>query len=138
MIFFCFCRWYQQKSFSSFQRQLIFYGFRLITDGKSQKLKKEKHVLYRIIYLRSVYFELLFAGPDKGSYYHRFFIRGKSFLADCINLRKGMKKISAEAVPDFYQMSFLPTQCLNNKIEPNTIPKECPITETKSINEILK
>jgi Heat shock transcription factor len=73
-------RFFQQKKYASFQRQLNLYGFNRITKG-----------------------------PDRGSYYHELFLRGKKFLCRGINRMKikgtGARMASnPEAEPDFYQM----------------------------------
>lgn len=73
-------RFFQQKKYASFQRQLNLYGFNRITKG-----------------------------PDRGSYYHELFLRGKKFLCRGINRIKikgtGARMASnPEAEPDFYQM----------------------------------
>ena len=73
-------RFFQQKKYASFQRQLNLYGFKRITKG-----------------------------PDRGSYYHELFLRGKQFL--CRNIaRLKIKGTGArmpsnpDAEPDFYSM----------------------------------
>jgi len=76
-------RFFQQKKLASFQRQLNLYGFNRIT-----------------------------AGPDKGSYYHEFFLRGKGFLIQNIYRIKvkgtGARLASnPDAEPNFYDMPFL-------------------------------
>ena len=51
-----------------------------------------------------------------------------------------MKKISAEPVPDFYRMPFLPSHCLNNKVESNNevFLKDSSKTETYPIHETVQ
>jgi hypothetical protein len=76
-------RFFQQKKYASFQRQLNLYGFNRITKG-----------------------------PDRGSYYHELFLRGKKFLCRDINRMKikgtGARMASnPEAEPIFYQMPQL-------------------------------
>mmetsp|Transcript_6904 Transcript_6904/g.10370 ORF Transcript_6904/g.10370 Transcript_6904/m.10370 type:complete len:354 (+) Transcript_6904:139-1200(+) len=73
-------RFFQQKKYASFQRQLNLYGFNRITKG-----------------------------PDRGSYYHELFLRGKKFLSRGINRMKikgtGARMASnPDAEPDFYHM----------------------------------
>lgn len=75
-------RFFQQKKYASFQRQLNLYGFSRITRQ----------------------------GPDRGSYYHEFFLRGKKFLCRGINRMKvkgtGARMASnPDAEPDFYSMT---------------------------------
>lgn len=76
-------RFFQQKKYASFQRQLNLYGFNRITKG-----------------------------PDRGSYYHELFLRGKKFLCKGINRMKikgtGARMASnPDAEPDFYKMKPL-------------------------------
>jgi len=76
-------RFFLQKKMASFQRQLNLYKFNRIT-----------------------------AGPDKGSYYHEFFLRGKEFLVQNIYRMKvkgtGSRLASnPDAEPNFYDMPFL-------------------------------
>jgi len=73
-------RFFQQKKYASFQRQLNLYGFNRITKG-----------------------------PDKGSYYHELFLRGKKFLCRGISRMKvkgtGARMASnPEQEPNFYMM----------------------------------
>jgi len=73
-------RFFHQKKYASFQRQLNLYGFNRITKG-----------------------------PDRGSYYHERFLRGKAFLCEGIKRTKvkgtGARTASnPDAEPDFYQM----------------------------------
>lgn len=74
-------RFFQQKKYASFQRQLNLYGFKRITKG-----------------------------PDRGSYYHELFLRGKQFLCSGI-ARLKIKGTGArmpsnpDAEPDFYKMT---------------------------------
>ncbi len=80
-------RFFQQKKYASFQRQLNLYGFSRITRQ----------------------------GADRGSYYHEFFLRGKKFLCRGINRMKvkgtGARMASnPDAEPDFYSMApIVPT-----------------------------
>ncbi|CAB9507247.1 Heat stress transcription factor [Seminavis robusta] len=76
--------YFRQSKFPSFQRQLNLYGFRRITSG-----------------------------PDKGSYYHECFLRGKPFLASRIQRQRikgtGSRKPAVpEQEPCFHEMPFLP------------------------------
>lgn len=73
-------RFFQQKKYASFQRQLNLYGFNRLTKG-----------------------------PDRGSYYHELFLRGKPFLCRGINRIKikgtGARMASnPDTEPDFYSM----------------------------------
>jgi len=79
-------RFFQQRKYASFQRQLNLYDFSRITRQ----------------------------GPDRGSYYHELFLRGKKFLCrDIIRLRvKGTGTRMAsnpDAEPDFYAMTPIAT-----------------------------
>lgn len=73
-------RFFQQKKYASFQRQLNLYGFSRITQG-----------------------------ADRGSYYHEYFLRGKKFLCRSI-MRMKVKGTGArmasnpDAEPNFYAM----------------------------------
>lgn len=73
-------RFFQQKKYASFQRQLNLYGFSRITQG-----------------------------ADRGSYYHEYFLRGKKFLCRSI-IRMKVKGTGArmasnpDAEPNFYAM----------------------------------
>lgn len=76
---------FQQKKYASFQRQLNLYGFSRITKG-----------------------------PDRGSYYHELFLRGKEFLCRGI-IRSKIKGTGArlasnpDAEPNFYDMPPVPS-----------------------------
>ena len=77
-------RFFQQKKYASFQRQLNLYGFNRITSG-----------------------------PDRGSYYHELFLRGKTVLCRGINRMKvkgtGSRMASnPEQEPNFYKMQCMP------------------------------
>ncbi|KAI2501075.1 hypothetical protein MHU86_13366 [Fragilaria crotonensis] len=72
--------YFKQTKFPSFQRQLNLYGFNRLTSG-----------------------------PDRGGYYHEFFLRGKKFLAIRIQRLKikgtGVRKPSSpDTEPQFYFM----------------------------------
>lgn len=89
-------RFFHQKKYASFQRQLNLYGFNRITKG-----------------------------PDSGSYYHELFLRGKQFLSRGIQRMKikgtGARMASnPDAEPNFYTMSSVcpPT----NRTTTTTIP----------------
>lgn len=76
-------RFFQQKKYASFQRQLNLYGFNRITKG-----------------------------PDRGSYYHELFLRGKKFLCRGIQRMKikgtGARMASnPDAEPNFYTMTHM-------------------------------
>jgi hypothetical protein len=95
-------RFFQQKKYASFQRQLNLYGFNRITKG-----------------------------PDRGSYYHELFLRGKKFLSRGISRMKikgtGARMASnPDAEPDFYHMPPLaattdatPTSTMEEEEEEN-------------------
>ena len=75
---------FDQNKYASFQRQLNLYGFKRLTKG-----------------------------PDRGSYYHELFLRGKRFLTRRMKRMKikgsGARLASnPEDEPNFYNMSFLP------------------------------
>lgn len=77
-------RFFQQKKYASFQRQLNLYGFNRITKG-----------------------------PDKGSYYHELFLRSKKFLCRGIARMKvkgtGARMASnPDQEPNFYKMPPMP------------------------------
>lgn len=74
-------KYFQQKKYASFQRQLNLYGFSRLTKG-----------------------------CDKGGYYHELFLRGKRFLASRIHRMKvkgtGARMASnPDAEPNFYLMA---------------------------------
>jgi len=79
-------KFFQQKKYASFQRQLNLYGFKRITKG-----------------------------PDRGSYYHELFLKGKQFLCHGI-ARLKIKGTGArmpsnpDAEPNFYSMTPIPKQ----------------------------
>jgi hypothetical protein len=92
-------RFFQQKKYASFQRQLNLYGFNRITKG-----------------------------PDRGSYYHELFLRGKKFLCRGINRIKikgtGARMASnPDTEPDFYSMPASGT----------SVPAS-PVTDTNSMS----
>lgn len=77
-------RYFDQKKYASFQRQLNLYGFNRITTG-----------------------------PDRGSYYHELFLRGKKLLCRGIYRNKvkgtGTRMASnPEQEPNFYLMESMP------------------------------
>lgn len=77
-------RFFDQKKYASFQRQLNLYGFNRITTG-----------------------------PDRGSYYHEMFLRGKKILCRGIYRMKvkgtGVRMASnPEQEPNFYLMEYMP------------------------------
>ncbi len=79
-------RFFHQKKYASFQRQLNLYDFSRITRQ----------------------------GPDRGSYYHELFLRGRKFLCRGINRLKvkgtGTRMASnPNAEPDFYAMTPIAT-----------------------------
>lgn len=91
---------FKQSKITSFQRQLNLYGFQ------------------RFAY-----------GPDAGSSYHQYFLRGKTCLCKALirTKVKGVKKRCSRKTsdrlgkePDFYKMEFLPqfdSSCSNGPIE---------------------
>ena len=88
-------RFFQQKKYASFQRQLNLYGFSRITRG-----------------------------PDRGSYYHECLLRGKRFLTFKIQRMKikgtgGRMASNPSAEPNFYMMSSLPDPHSLNPIHPS-------------------
>merc|ERR1712038_74304 len=77
-------RFFQQRKYASFQRQLNLYGFTRLTTG-----------------------------PDRGSYYHELFLRSKKILCRGINRMKvkgtGSRMASnPNQEPNFYRMSSMP------------------------------
>jgi hypothetical protein len=77
-------RFFQQKKYASFQRQLNLYGFNRLTKG-----------------------------PDRGSYYHELFLRSKQILCRGIHRMKvkgtGSRMASnPEQEPNFYHMTSMP------------------------------
>lgn len=77
-------RFFQQRKYASFQRQLNLYGFTRLTKG-----------------------------PDRGSYYHELFLRSKKILCRGIVRMKvkgtGSRMASnPEQEPNFYLMAFMP------------------------------
>ena len=78
-------RFFEQKKYPSFQRQLNLYGFNRLTKG-----------------------------PDKGSYYHELFLRSKKVLCRGIQRMKvkgtGSRMASnPKQEPNFYQMDQMPS-----------------------------
>jgi hypothetical protein len=78
-------RFFEQKKYPSFQRQLNLYGFNRLTKG-----------------------------PDKGSYYHELFLRSKKVLCRGIQRMKvkgtGSRLASnPKQEPNFYQMDSMPS-----------------------------
>jgi hypothetical protein len=85
--YFSCCSHFNQSKLTSFQRQLNLYGFSRITTG----------------------------GPDRGSYYHPFFLRGRPGLCRSIDRQRvngnGTRRANALASePRFYEM----TPCLDS------------------------
>jgi hypothetical protein len=77
-------RFFQQRKYASFQRQLNLYGFSRLTKG-----------------------------PDRGAYYHELFLRSKQILCRGIYRMKvkgtGSRMASnPDQEPNFYQMSIMP------------------------------
>jgi hypothetical protein len=77
-------RFFDQKKYASFQRQLNLYGFNRITTG-----------------------------PDRGAYYHEMFLRSKKILCRAIYRKKvkgtGTRMASnPEQEPNFYLMESMP------------------------------
>lgn len=90
-------RFFDQRKYASFQRQLNLYGFNRIT-----------------------------AGPDKGSYYHELFLRTKKILCRGIHRKKikgtGTRMASnPQQEPNFYKMEAMPSSA------PNATTKMCKI-----------
>ncbi len=84
-------RFFQQRKYPSFQRQLNLYGFNRIT-----------------------------AGPDKGSYYHELFLRSKKALCRAIHRMKvkgtGCRMASnPRQEPNFYAMEPMPPVARNGE-----------------------
>ena len=111
---------FRQTKYSSFQRQLHMYGFQRITTG-----------------------------PDKGAYYHKWFLRGKPSLCNHMVRKrvngKGCRKPSNPSEePNFYDMnpilpdksdksdSIAPLDPQDNDKRPNETPSLFPSTQTIS------
>jgi hypothetical protein len=69
-------------------------------------------IVHTVINLLSISSSLLFTGPDKGSYYHENFLRGKRFL--CFRIKRlkikgtrSRKPSTPGNEPNFYLMPFL-------------------------------
>lgn len=93
--------YFQQTKLASFRRQLYFYGFLRISQG-----------------------------PDKGSYYHEFFLRGKAFLTKRIACQRGkgnrVKDASnLEQEPDFYNMPFMDNIAKGQNEPPSASASHC-------------
>mmetsp|Transcript_24999 Transcript_24999/g.30749 ORF Transcript_24999/g.30749 Transcript_24999/m.30749 type:complete len:329 (-) Transcript_24999:185-1171(-) len=78
-------RFFHQKKYASFQRQLNLYGFKRITKG-----------------------------PDRGCYYHELFLRGKKFLCramDRVKVKGNGHRVAGnpEQEPNFYLMNPMPS-----------------------------
>lgn len=98
-------RFFQQRKYASFQRQLNLYGFNRITKG-----------------------------PDRGSYYHELFLRSKQILCRGIQRMKvkgtGSRMASnPKQEPNFYLMQVMPPSApvkneINDdvKIDPKPLP----------------
>jgi hypothetical protein len=91
-------RFFQQKKYASFQRQLNLYGFSRITRG-----------------------------PDRGSYYHECLLRGKRFLSFNIKRVKikgtgGRMASNPSEEPNFYMMPGLPDPQSPNPIQSSRGP----------------
>jgi len=99
-------RFFQQRKYASFQRQLNLYGFTRLTKG-----------------------------PDRGSYYHELFLRSKKILCRGIVRMKvkgtGSRMASnPEQEPNFYRMTYMPAPSPEN--EDTTIPH--PDSTVKSLD----
>jgi HSF-type DNA-binding len=85
--------YFQLSKFPSFQRQLNLYGFRRLTKG-----------------------------PDRGGYYHEYFLRGKPFLLSKIKRMKlkgtGVRaRSNPDEEPNFWSMTWVGTDgAHNNKV----------------------
>ena len=93
-------RFFQQKKYASFQRQLNLYGFNRITKG-----------------------------PDRGSYYHERFLRGKLFLCQGLKRTKvkgtgGRMSSNPDAEPDFHQMEPMNPPVTKTIHHHSVIPEE--------------
>lgn len=112
-------RWFRQTKFTSFQRQLNIYGFKRITQGKClnkrliRSLSDIASHTHTHNFVRALFYIYPCPGPDKGTYYHEFFLRGKRALAHRIARTKikgqgHRSSADPEEEPDFYRMPFLP------------------------------
>lgn len=101
-------RFFQQKKYASFQRQLNLYGFNRITKG-----------------------------PDRGSYYHELFLRSKKFLCRGIQRMKikgtGARMASnPDAEPNFYSMTPMGPSMKSEPREEATTASPTPLTTFSS------
>lgn len=88
------------SSVRSFQRQLNIYGFTRITSG-----------------------------PDKGSYYHELFLRGKGFLTHRMLRRKtgaAGKRENVDKSPSLYSFAAMPTEVSSNQGQVTGIVQRSP------------
>jgi len=101
-------RFFQQKKYASFQRQLNLYGFSRITRG-----------------------------PDRGSYYHEYLLRGKRSLSFNIQRMKikgtgGRMASNPSEEPDFYRMPSLTDPTVSNShSSPNHVHKRRSMSNLK-------
>jgi hypothetical protein len=108
-------RFFSQKKYASFQRQLNLYGFNRITKG-----------------------------PDRGSYYHELFLRGKKFLCRGIGRMKikgtGARMASnPDAEPDFYTMAPMGSPCVetSDAILSTTSPAAHPASAMLAVQQVM-
>lgn len=101
-------RFFQQRKYASFQRQLNLYGFNRLTKG-----------------------------ADRGSYYHELFLRSKQILCRGIQRMKvkgtGSRMASnPDQEPNFYKMSTMPASL--PVIYEDDEPKMPPVNNPQSLN----
>jgi len=77
----CLHRWFRQSKFTSFQRQLNFYGFTRITTGMCLYNGSSR---YNLFFLLISLAPLSLLGPNVGGYFLKLFLRGNASLAERI------------------------------------------------------
>lgn len=105
-------RFFQQKKYASFQRQLNLYGFSRITKG-----------------------------PDRGAYYHELFLRSKMILCRGIQRMKvkgtGSRMASnPDQEPNFYKMSPMPPSVAPIELDINSDGQTQPLPSVPTQNEM--
>lgn len=105
-------KYFKQTKLTSFQRQLNLYAFKRISTG-----------------------------PDKGSYYHELFLRGKVSLCSLmIRMRVKGTKIKSSSCPDnepnFYRMPRL--TAASSTCESNSISEDDGTVESHSLPPLVK
>ena len=104
-------KYFLQKKYASFQRQLNLYGFSRLTKG-----------------------------CDKGGYYHELFLRGKRFLTASIQRTKvkgtGARMASnPDAEPQFYSMAPAIDGHLDSTKSP--LREQCEYSQSNNLQEVM-